>query len=71
MFGDWKVGDPIVAGWYATLTCWDPVEGFFPGCNHWSGTEWRDRCGPVVAHSGPHATAEAAREWADLHDPDQ
>ena len=28
---------PVEKGWYATLHCWDPQEGFFPGAAFWNG----------------------------------
>jgi len=60
---------PPMTGWYATLHCWDPYEGFFPGSAFWHGETWSNSL-PIVAWAGPFDTMEDAEKWADENDPD-
>lgn len=43
----WVIGDPTESGWYATLTCWNPEEGFFSGADRWNGSAWSERSSVV------------------------
>lgn len=64
--------NPVEVGWYATLTCWEPLEGRFPGATYWDGTGWKTRRkSAIVAFSSePLESEELARQWAEDNDPD-
>ena len=66
---EWATPNTGPAGWYATVHCWEPEEGMFPGAHRWDGKKW-EWDGPIVAHAGPFATKEEAKAWADAHDPE-
>jgi hypothetical protein len=67
----WIYTEPINEGWYATLYCWDPQEGTFPGPNYWDGRTWQEKL-PVIAHSPvPFSSIEEAKSWGRTHDPEQ
>ena len=73
---DWN-WDPMppVDGWFAVYICWDPAEGAFAEVV-WATkgqVPWPDNGGMTMdgsGHAGPFETKEAARAWADAHDPD-
>ncbi|MBK8184835.1 MAG: hypothetical protein IPK63_18910 [Candidatus Competibacteraceae bacterium] len=67
----WNRDDPTPsdAGWYATLHCWDPSEGFFPGADYWDGETWSDDL-PIREWAGPFETEDYADKWAWDNDPD-
>lgn len=63
---------PQSVGWYATLHCWDPLEGQIPGAHYWNGREWDDQGSAAIIHWPIVFTSkEEAATYADLHDPDQ
>jgi hypothetical protein len=61
---------PTDSGWYATIRCWDPQEGVFPGANFWDGTEWKDGNRAIFNYHGPFPDEESAYAWAMKHDPE-
>ncbi len=67
----WNRDDPKppMSGWYATLHCWDPLEGFFPGAAWWDGEKWSNSL-PICEWAGPFDTEDAADKWAEDNDPD-
>lgn len=67
----WTHDGPTTPGWYATLVCWDQVEGWFPGSHEWTGTGWAnpDR-EPIECRSPePFPTSADAEAWANENDP--
>jgi hypothetical protein len=59
------------AGWYATVSCWDPHEGLFPGAHYWNGRQWAH--GPAIVRRSPHPfeTEASATQYARDHDPER
>lgn len=66
---EWGGNNISLAGWYATLHCWDECEGMFPGANYWDGENWRSTL-PICGHAGPFETSKDAAAWAYAHDPE-
>ena len=66
---EWEfLKDPIEAGWYAVLICYDPREGIFPGAAHWDGKKWSRKS--VSGFGGKCDTEKEAEALAYEHDPD-
>lgn len=62
---------PGQIGWYATLLCWDPLEGMFPAAHYWNGAKWEPETNagiqywPIIFES-----KQEAKNYADENDPD-
>jgi hypothetical protein len=70
-FENWTRDKCVEPGFYATLRCWDPHEGFLPGANYWNGSGW-DTLDPIVSWSErPFETWTEAEQWAYDRDPEQ
>lgn len=60
---------PKEIGWYATLHCWDIMEGFFAGAAHWNGERW-DTTKPISNFiDRVFNEYEDALLFAEKHDP--
>lgn len=63
--------DPYRPGWYATLHCWDVVEGAFPGAHYWDGLQWQPETKASIQHWPiVFKSEDLAADYAWEHDPD-
>lgn len=71
VIGELGSDPPAEAGWYATLLCWDPLEGMFPSAHYWTGTEWQPETSAGISYWPIRfETEQGAKKYADEHDPD-
>lgn len=69
---DWTSDNPTERGWYATVHCWDPNEGMFPGAHYWDGEQWQPRTSASIQHWRKiFETEQEAKDYAWEHDPER
>ena len=68
---DWEfdIEHPDKPGWYATLHCWDSVEGIFDRATEWLGEKWANAL-PIIAWAGPFSDESTAQKWAENNNPE-
>lgn len=68
----WTSDDPVEPGWYATIHCWDPDEGMFPGAHYWNGEHWQPQTSASIQHwRKVFETELEASDYAWEHDPER